>query len=132
MTMKAQAPRLYYDSFEDAAREVVNVCGGPKVVGALLWPAKTADAARTRLLDCLNTDRIEKLAPEEIFLLARMGRERGCHAMAAYFNADTGYAPPIPVEPEDERAELQRAYIEMGREMKRIAERIERTEGRRR
>lgn len=106
----APQERLFYDSFEDAAREVINVCGGPKAVGAALWPTKTPDAARTRLLDCLNEARAEKLAPDEIIMLARMGRERACHAMVAYLCQETGYAPPQPVDPADEQAELHRQF----------------------
>jgi hypothetical protein len=89
-------PRLFYDSLEDAMREVIAACDGPKAVGAILWPAKSADAARTRLLDCLNHERPEKLAPEEILMLARLGRDRACHAIIEFICMDTGYAPPSP------------------------------------
>lgn len=120
----APQERLFYDTFEDAAREVINVCGGPKAVGAVLWPSKTPDAARTRLLDCLNDARQEKLAPDEIIMLARMGRERACHAIVAYICAQTGYAPPQPVDAEDERAELKRAFIDGVDRLERLARTI--------
>lgn len=106
-----EQPRLFYESFEEAAREVINACGGNKAVGAVLWPAKSADAARTRLLDCLNSERSEKLAPEEIIMLARLGRERGCHAIADYMAQETGYEKPIPANPDDERERVQRQFI---------------------
>lgn len=119
-------PRLFYDSFEDAARDVVSALGGPKEVGVKLWPAKTADAARSRLLDCLNADRPEKFDPCEIVTLAAWGREVGCHALIDYLTAEAGYTKPSPLAPEDEAAELQRRFVEAVRESKRIADRLER------
>lgn len=126
--MKATAaqPRLFFDAFEDAAREVIIACGGPKAVGSVLWPAKSPDAARTRLLDCLNPDRPEKLAPEEILLLARMGRERASHAIAAYIAQECGYAPPVPVDAEDQIAELQRQFIERADSLQQLGAQIKR------
>jgi hypothetical protein len=118
-------PRLFYDSFEDAAKEVITALGGPKVVGAKLWPAKTSDAARTRLLDCLNPDRPDKLDPREILTIAKWGREVGCHSVMNYLAAEAGYTQPSPLAPEDEAAELQRRFIECAREMKNIASRFD-------
>jgi hypothetical protein len=119
-------PRLFYDGFEDAAREVIGVCGGPKVVGSALWPAKSPDAARTRLLDCLNHERAEKLSPDEIILLAKMGRERACHAIVSFLMQELGYAPPVPIDPEDEKAELQRQFHEDVERLHHLAARIAR------
>ena len=116
--------QLFYESFEDAARDVIKACGGTKDVAHKLWPAKSADAARTRLLDCLNVDRADKLAPDEILMLSKLGRAVGCHALAIWFNQEAGYAPPVPVDAEDQKAELQRkfagAVAELGSMLKRI------------
>src|SRR5258708_3578934 len=119
-------PRLFYDSFEDAVRQVVAECGGPKLVGAALWPAKTADAARTRLLDCLNPERQEKLGGDEMLMLMRMGRSRGCHAILEWFNQEAGYVAPVPINPDDERDELQRQFHENVQSLHKLATRIER------
>lgn len=124
MAKLPEAPRLFYDSFEDAAAQVVAICGGPKAVGVFLWPTKTAESARTRLLDCLNPKEPDKLAPEEISMLARMGRDRGCHAIIEWFNFETGYAPPVPIDPEDARAELQRQFIDGVARLERLAKGI--------
>lgn len=123
--MSAPQPRLFYDSFEDAAKEVINALGGPKEVGKRLWPAKTTDAARTRLLDCLNPDRLDKLDPREILAIARWGREVGCHSIIDYLTAEAGYTKPSPLAPEDEAAELQRRFVESAREMKNILSRLD-------
>jgi hypothetical protein len=104
----------------------VRACGGTKVVGCKLWPEKTPDAAARLLADCLNDSRPERLTPDHLMLLARMGRERGCHSVMAYMLAELGYAPPVPVEPADEAAELQRKYVEATKALLKMAERIER------
>lgn len=116
---------LFYDSLDDALGAVVAACGGAKVVGAKLWPEKSPETAARLLKDCLNPDRPEKLSGDQMLLLLRMGRERGCHAAMQYIASDCGYTA-APIEPEDERAKLQRDYIEAARQMARLAERIER------
>jgi hypothetical protein len=118
-------PRLFYESFEDAAKQVIASLGGPKAVGQKLWPAKTADAARTRLLDCLNPDRADKLDASEILTLARWGRDVGCHAIIDFLSAEAGYTKPSPIAPQDEQAELQRRFIESAGEMRRILSRLD-------
>lgn len=118
-------PRLFYDSFEDAVKEVITALGGPKAVGVKLWPTKTADAARTRLLDCLNAKEPDKLDPREILAIARMGRELGVHSIIDYITAEAGYTRPSPLAPEDEAADLQRRFIEAAQEVRRIAARID-------
>jgi hypothetical protein len=60
--------------------------------------------------------------PEDMTTL----RERGCHAVMTYLARECGYADPVPVEPEDERAALQRQFVEASRAIAVIAERIER------
>ena len=44
--------------------------------------------------------------------------------------ADAGYAAPQPIEPRDEMAELQRAFIESVNLQAKLAERMERAAGR--
>jgi hypothetical protein len=69
-------------------------------------------SAEQRVRDCLNPNRDEKFSPGEFIKLARWGHDIGCHALAVYFNAEAGYAPPVPISPEDEKAELERQTIE--------------------
>lgn len=125
--MSAQ-PALFVESLTEALREVVRACGGSKVVGAKLWPEKAPDAAARLLQDCLNEQRSEKLSPDQVLLLTRMGRERGCHAVMAYLAQECGYASPVPVEPEDERAQLQREYIDAVKALSALTHRLERVD----
>ncbi|MEI7443288.1 MAG: hypothetical protein WCK28_00220 [Burkholderiales bacterium] len=123
-----QQPPLFVESINDALREVVRACGGPKVVGCRIWPEKSPDAAARTLADCLNDARAEKLSPDQVLLLARMGRERGCHAVVEFFASECGYAPPQPIEPEDERAALYREYVEATKVLAHLAARLDRIE----
>ena len=117
---------LFYESINDALDAVVKACGGAKVVAAKLWPEKTPDAAHRLLLACLNESRVEKLSPEQTLFLLKLGRERNCHAAMNYLARDCGYADPAPTEPEDERARLQREFIEAQKAMQALAGRMER------
>lgn len=118
------------ESFNDALVVCVKACGGTKQVGALLWPEKAPDAAQRALLDCLNEDRPAKLSPEQVLLILRLARSKGCHDGMEFITAELGYSPPVPVEPRDEIAELQRQFIEAVRAQTELAQRIERAAGR--
>lgn len=118
------------ETLNDALIACVKAAGGSKQVGPLLWPEKTPDAAQRNLLDCLNEDRPSKLSPDQVLLVLRLARAKGCHAGVDFILADLGYAPTSPVEPRDEAAELMRRYIEAGEELKRTAERMERAASR--
>jgi hypothetical protein len=99
------------ESLNDALIECVKACGGSKVVGVALWPAKGIEAAQRLLLACLNPERNEKLGPDEVLLVLRMARERGCHAGMQYLAEALSYAEPVPIEPKDELADLLRQYL---------------------
>lgn len=116
---------LFHESLADALRECVGVCGGLKIVGKILWPEKEVDIAGRLLADCLNDAKREKLSPEQVMLVLRLAREKGCHAGMTYMARELGYADPQPIEPEDEKAKLQREYIEAARAMSKMAARIE-------
>lgn len=116
---------LFHDSIHEALRDVVMACGGYKAVGRRLWPEKSVEAAGRLLADCLNDARSERLAPEQVLLLLRMGREAGCHAAMAYLAGEAGYQA-IPVEPEDEKAKLQREFIDAVGRMERLLAKADR------
>jgi len=117
---------LFHESLTDALKDCCMAAGGTKQVAAQLWPEKTPDAAHRLLLSCLNDDRPEKLSPDQLLLVFRLAKAKGCHIGVAYMLRELGYADPVPVEPRDEAAELQRQYIEAAKSMARIADRIER------
>jgi hypothetical protein len=114
-----------FETVNDAAREVVRALGGTKQIGPKLWPGKEAADAQRHLNDCLNSDRPQRLTPDELITLARWGRDLGCHALASFFNERAGYAPPVPVSPEDEKAELQRRTVEGISYLRGLIERLE-------
>lgn len=120
------APSLFHDSVDDALREVVQALGGNKSAGAKLRPELTADDAGKWISDCLNADRAQKLHPAHIVWLLREGRRIGCHAAANFLMRESGYADPQPIEPEDERARLEREFIAAVKVMSGMADRLAR------
>lgn len=116
---------LMHESVTDALREVIQAAGGPKKIGALLWPDQPTDQAAGRVRDCLNPDRRERFTPDQVMYLLRVGRECGCHSLINYMARESGYADPQPVEPEDEVARLQREFIEATKALGTMAARIE-------
>lgn len=119
---------LMHESLNDALRETVQAIGGTKKVGCMLWPEMTADHASSRLRDCLNIDRREKLSPEQVEMIGSIGRQHGCHAIASPLMRTMGYADPVPVEPEDELAKQQREFVAATQALMKMAERIEATQ----
>lgn len=116
---------LFHESINDALKAAVAAMGGTKAVGAKMRPEMSPDHAGRWLADCLNGDRREHLSPERVVWLLREARVAGVHDAMTYLAGECGYAVQ-PVEPEDERAKLQRDYIEAARSMAKMAARIER------
>jgi hypothetical protein len=106
--------------------ECVKALGGSKQVGALLWPEKAPDAAQRLLLDLLNEDRPAHLLPDQVLLVLYLSRQKGYHAGFGYMADRLGYAAPVPIEPRDEVAELQRQFIAATQAMSELALRMER------
>lgn len=121
-------PALFHESVTDALRELGAALGGTKAVGARMRPELPADHAGRWLNDCLNESRREHLTPEQLLWLLAEGRRAGHHGAMGWIASDAGYSISEPIEPEDQRAQIQRAYIEAARSMARLADRIERTQ----
>lgn len=117
--------QLFEENESEAIRHAVAALGGPQVVGHMLWPTVDPIDAGIKLANCLNRHRKEKLSLAEFFLIMREARKIGCHVIAAFVNKNAGYAPPMPIEPKDEIAELQRKYIQSVEDQKRITKRME-------
>ena len=105
--------------------ECIKAAGGSKAVAPLLWPEKMADAAQRLLLDCMNEDRPAHLTPDQAVLVMRMARAKGCHLGMEYLAESLGYGKPVPVEPRDENAELQRQFIAATSDMAAMLARME-------
>lgn len=99
-------------SINDVLVECVKAAGGSKVVGAKLWPEKLVDHAQRALLDALNDDRPHHLRPEQVLLVAELARANGCHLFMQHCAGRLHYQAPVPREPRDEMAELQRAFVQ--------------------
>ncbi len=118
--------QLFYESIYDALRELVRVLGGSKVVSTKLWPEKSLADAQNLLNDCLNTARPHRLNPEQVLWLLREGKRANCHAAMYFIADDAGYSRPAPIEPQDERARLQRDFIESVHALRGIEQRLAR------
>lgn len=91
-----QADLPFFESAEQALTAAVQHLGGAKVVGGALWPDKSPDSARTRLLDCLNAARAERLDLSESMFILRRARDAGYHAPFVWMAGEVGYdARPI-------------------------------------
>ena len=99
-------------SLNEVLIECVTAAGGSKVVGAKLWPEKLVDHAQRALLDALNDDRPHVLKPDQVLMVAELARAAGCHAFMGYCAGRLHYQAPVPREPRDELAELQRAFVQ--------------------
>lgn len=110
MSEKPYQPALLIDggaeSLADAVTEVARLVKGKKYLAEMLWPAK-GTAAHTHLLDCLNTDRPHKLAPEELIRIACIGREHGCDAVVRFICQESGYEVPKAKNMDEMRTELK-------------------------
>lgn len=119
-------PSLFVDSIEEAIAEVARVCGGRKAFAASMWPSLPVREAHNRFDACLNPERREHFHPSDLIFIAKAGREAGCHSLMLFLAREAGYADPQPVEPEDERARLQREFVQAQRAMAQLAARMER------
>lgn len=123
-TSQPQQYELIHESLHDALREVVQALGGTKNVGSMMRTDRSADELGRWVADCLNQERREKFDPDQVAWLLREGRNIGCHSAMNYLARATGYAV-TPIEPQDEKAELQRQFIEATRLLGKMATRIE-------
>lgn len=99
------------ETINDALIQAVKDLGGSKIVGPMLWPELLIDQAQKKLLDCLNPERQHHLTPEQASLILRKAKEAGKHEAMEFVCAYIGYSNPTPIEPADERAQLQKQFI---------------------
>jgi hypothetical protein len=116
---------LFHEDINEAIKGLVSALGGAKAVGARLFPDLTVDGARARLLDSLNPDRAQQLSQTQFLTLLKWGREAGYHGVMEYLAEEAGYTRPSPRDPEDQKAELQRQFIEAVKLSEQIARRLQ-------
>lgn len=116
-----------HDSIEAALLDVIDAGGGMKPVAGLLWPEKTPDAAHRLLLACMNRQRPERLAPDQLLQLLRLGREKSCHAAMAYLAGRAGYRV-MPISSQQVRADFQARFIQAVEELNQVARHMSRVD----
>ena len=112
-------------SLTDVLVACTKAAGGSKVVGARMFPDLLIEQAQRKLLDCLNDDRPHRLTPDQVLLVADMARAAGCHAFMEHCAARLHYQPPVPREPRDELAELQRSFVAAMAQLPQLAAQIQ-------
>lgn len=100
-----------------------------KVVGHMLWPSKDPDDAGKYFANCLDNGRQEKLDPEQLLWLAREGKRVSCHVLMTFMCDAAEYAKPVPVEPEDEVADLMQQSQGLLNKFDQVTKRMERLMG---
>ena len=123
-----------FESMNEMLIACVKAIGGSKVVGPILFPDKVkidratneilTEPAQRFLLNCLDFNRAEKLSPDQSFLIIQLARDKGIHIGINYICESLGYSIPNPIEPEDEKAELMREFIESQKAMTLLAEKL--------
>jgi len=119
-----QQYELIHESLNDALREVVQALGGTKRVGGMMRTDRSAEELGRWVSDCLNGERREKFDPDQVMWLLREGRRIGCHSAMNYLARECGYSAQ-PIDPADEKAELQRQYIEAAKYLGKLVGRLE-------
>lgn len=112
-----------YPSAENPERD--ETFSAAKIVGSMMWGSIGVTAAQNKLRDCLDPTRPHKLSIEEHMWILREAKTCGYHDGMNYFCSDIGYSIPTPIEPQDDRAELQKKFIAMGADMKLMFEKLE-------
>jgi len=115
---------LYHEDIYEAIRTAVQALGGAKKVGSMLWPDKSPDKAGELLNNCLNTTRNEKLDPEQVVYLIAQSQKVGMHSIIDFIGSNCNYKFS-PIEPEDEKAELMKKFIQATQWQKEIAKKME-------
>lgn len=82
---------LWNDSILDAIGSAVQAAGGTKRVAGKLWPTLDHTSATARLRCCLNADHAQKLDPDELLAIARLGREAGADCVMQFLARELGY-----------------------------------------
>lgn len=117
---------LFVEDIWQALTDCVRAMGGAKVVGSRLRPEIDPQDAGKWLLDCLNPSRKEKLCVEQVMWLLRESRTANCHVAMNFIAGTSGYTAPQPTDPEDQKAQLQRDFMQSVELQRQILARLER------
>lgn len=119
----SQSALPFFDSAEEATKHAMQASGkNPKAVAAALWPEKSADAARTALLNALNPNRDERLTADQHLFIANYCGE---FSFVQYICLKTSHAQPVLQTPTEHAARLQSALFAKTDELRGLLSQIE-------
>jgi hypothetical protein len=127
--MEGAQVALFHETPEEATAADIAALGGPKKVGAWLFPHLNTEQAAAQVRACLNTDRLEKFNQQQVILIKAKAREAGSDALLRYEAQCLGLRFEW-TDPMDEVEELRRDVRDLLKAVNQRLERIERTESR--
>lgn len=116
---------LFCEDIYEALRTIGQAYGGSKVIGNVLWPDKPVDKAGELWANCMNRTRQEKLDPEQVLMVLKIGREINCHVGIDFIASECNYKYET-IEPEDERARVSREIVKSISTLQDLVKRAER------
>ncbi len=96
---------LFFEDVNDALRATVltKEMGGYKKVGQMLRGDMSVTSAETWLRNCLNSERSERLNPDQVIALVLLARKQSIHFYGQFLAQTVGYEPLVPIS--DERVQ---------------------------
>jgi len=120
MDTPVQQELLDHECPEDALTADVAAAGGPYVLGKKLRPELDKTDARNWLLNCLNHNHKQNMTQAQVRLLVNIAREKGACNYIQFLARDNAMSKPVPIEPEDRKAKLQRDFISAVKQLDQI------------
>lgn len=114
---------------EDALSDDIAALGGHWKVAKRLRPELDQKAARDWLLNCLNPNHKQNLTLGQIRLIVGWARAEGHTSFCEFWPTDNNMSRPVKIEPEDEKAKLQRQFVGAVGELSGMLARIEKLNG---
>lgn len=115
-------------SVREALESEIMLAGGWRLVAKALYPEKykeSPDSAIRFLRNQVNPEHHQKLDYYQAQLIKQLAREKaGRSALVEFDCSDLAYSKPSPIEPEDEKAKLQREYINSVKTLERLASQL--------
>lgn len=109
----------------EAIAQSVDAAGGTSVVGPHLWPDKDRKSAERLMRACLDPARRERVNPEQMLEVFKLARAKGCTVGIDCLLSEIGCERAHFLTPEQDLADLQRAYIDTVKTQSELADRIE-------
>lgn len=118
------------ETIEDAIKDDVTSIGGPKQAAHHFFPDKTPDQGAAYIRAWSLPDRSERPEPSQLFLLIELARAKVGVSECARFMEQRLNCRMEWLNPEDEKARLQREFITAVEHLNTIQRRIEQNEQR--